>query len=164
MTEKLLPCLHCAGADIRFDKHVSESSPTGEIWSMCCYDCGATFPNRYRKELLVEAWNTRALQVVDHAPETLMHKFAMDLAERTSAEMAADEITKLRAEREAAARDMQERCAGWHDAQATICRDLAKANQGNEVGIVFHALVVDHEVAANVIRALPDAPIVRNLI
>jgi hypothetical protein len=54
MTEKLLPCLHCAGADIRFDKHVSESSPTGEIWSMCCYDCGATFPNRYRKELLVE--------------------------------------------------------------------------------------------------------------
>jgi hypothetical protein len=99
---------------------------------------------------------------------------------------AAEEITKLRVERDAAARDltvacqiihdltdgitgtlqsdaveaaareMQERCAGWHDAEAMICRDVAKANQGNEVGPVFHALVVDHEVAADAIRALPD--------
>jgi hypothetical protein len=69
---------------------------------------------------------------------------------------AAAEITKLRAERDDAAREMRERCAGWHDAQATICRDVAKANQGNEVGPVFHALVVDHEVAADAIRALPD--------
>jgi hypothetical protein len=85
---------------------------------------------------------------------------ALRLRERLWGDMnagkTADLITQLRAERDAAARDMRERCAGWHDAQATICRDVAKANQGNEVGPVFHALVVDHEVAADAIRALPD--------
>jgi hypothetical protein len=29
------------------------------VYSMCCYECGATFPNRYRRELLVDAWNRR---------------------------------------------------------------------------------------------------------
>jgi len=33
------------------------------------------------------------------------------------AEEAAEMITKLRAERDAAARDMRERCAAWHDEQ-----------------------------------------------
>jgi hypothetical protein len=95
----------------------------------------------------------------------------------TEADIVETEMARLRAERDAlqksyhlavasrlewrriaetAAREMRERCAGWHDAQATICRDVAKANQGNEVGSVFHALVVDHEVAADAIRALPD--------
>lgn len=71
MSEKLLPCPHCGGSDVRFDRHVHGSSPTGEIWSMCCYDCGATFPNRYRKELLVNAWNTRAdgWQPIETAPK-----------------------------------------------------------------------------------------------
>ncbi len=32
----------------------------GTIYSMCCYDCGATFPNRYKLELLKDAWNRRA--------------------------------------------------------------------------------------------------------
>jgi len=67
MTE-LKPCPFCLNTDIRIDKHTKTHnnsrlpfySPTGEIWSMCCYNCGATFPNRYTKELLVEAWNTRA--------------------------------------------------------------------------------------------------------
>lgn len=63
-----LPCPHCAGTDIRFDCHRDYRSPTGEIWSMCCCTCGATFPNRYREQLLVEAWNRRSALT---APETL---------------------------------------------------------------------------------------------
>lgn len=60
MAEKIEPCPHCAGTDIRFDRHAESRSPTGEVWSMCCYGCGATFPNRYKKHLLVEVWNRRA--------------------------------------------------------------------------------------------------------
>ena len=57
--KKILPCPFCGGKDIIFDCHKFSTSPTGEIWSMCCYDCGAQFPNRYTKELLLTAWNTR---------------------------------------------------------------------------------------------------------
>lgn len=56
---KPLPCPFCGGTDIRFHYHMSQKSPTGKIWSMCCYDCNAQFPNRYKKELLLTAWNTR---------------------------------------------------------------------------------------------------------
>jgi len=59
MSKEIKPCPHCGGNDIRFDKHDQVRSPTGEIWSMGCYKCGATFPNRYKKELLVDAWNKR---------------------------------------------------------------------------------------------------------
>jgi len=59
MNEKILPCPFCGGKDIRFDCHRSHLSPTGEIWSMGCFDCRAQFPNRYKKELLVKNWNTR---------------------------------------------------------------------------------------------------------
>jgi Lar family restriction alleviation protein len=56
------PCPFCGGIDIRFDRHEhTRESPTGVIWSMCCYHCGAQVPNRYKKELLVDAWNKRAL-------------------------------------------------------------------------------------------------------
>jgi Lar family restriction alleviation protein len=53
------PCPFCEGTDIRCDKHHESRSPTGFVWSMCCYQCGATFPNRYKRELLVEGWNRR---------------------------------------------------------------------------------------------------------
>lgn len=53
------PCPFCEGTDIRSDRHPNSESPTGAIWSMCCYGCGAMFPNRYKRELLLEAWNTR---------------------------------------------------------------------------------------------------------
>lgn len=60
----LKPCPFCGGADIRFDKHTAAGRGPyhfGEtVYSMCCYQCGATFPNRYRRELLEEAWNRRA--------------------------------------------------------------------------------------------------------
>lgn len=61
--EKVLPCPFCGGTDIRFTCHPREGRGPyhmgQDVWSMCCYECGATFPNRYRKELLVECWNRR---------------------------------------------------------------------------------------------------------
>jgi Lar family restriction alleviation protein len=57
------PCPFCGGTDIRCDNHGKVSHDPmhrdDNVWSMCCYNCGATFPNRYNKALLVEAWNTR---------------------------------------------------------------------------------------------------------
>lgn len=57
--EELKPCPFCNSSDIRIHRHPG-SGPSGQdVWSMCCYICGATFPNRYRRELLVENWNRR---------------------------------------------------------------------------------------------------------
>ena len=56
-------CPFCGGKDIRFGKHHEAQSPTQIVWSMCCYRCGATFPNRYKKELLVNAWNKRVFDI-----------------------------------------------------------------------------------------------------
>jgi len=60
--ENLKPCPFCESKDIRMDEHQSVTGSTGSIFSMCCYQCGATFPNRYSKELMIKAWNTRAKQ------------------------------------------------------------------------------------------------------
>jgi Lar family restriction alleviation protein len=58
------PCPFCGSADIRCTNHGKVSHDPwhrdDDVWSMCCYKCGATFPNRYRQELLVENWNRRA--------------------------------------------------------------------------------------------------------
>ena len=59
MSAELKPCPFCGGTDIKIDRHIESRSPTGELFTMCCYDCGATFPGRYRRELLVNAWNKR---------------------------------------------------------------------------------------------------------
>lgn len=59
---ELKPCPFCGGSDVRFDCHrgAGRHEHRGDdVWSMCCYDCGATFPNMYRKDGLVEAWNRR---------------------------------------------------------------------------------------------------------
>jgi Lar family restriction alleviation protein len=58
-----LPCPHCGGADIRVDCHRGEGRGIfhkgDDVWSMCCYDCGAMTPNRYSREVLRAAWNRR---------------------------------------------------------------------------------------------------------
>ena len=62
MPRELKPCPFCGGTNIRFDEHHGEGRRmhSGEtVWSMCCYDCGVAFPNRYRRELLEDAWNAR---------------------------------------------------------------------------------------------------------
>lgn len=55
------PCPFCGGTDIRCDAHPFSEPYRSEktVYSMCCYQCGATFPNRFKRELLVEAWNRR---------------------------------------------------------------------------------------------------------
>ena len=60
-----LPCPFCGGTDIRFTNHGPISRAMGhqndDVWSTCCYNCGASFPNCYRRELLVAQWNRRPL-------------------------------------------------------------------------------------------------------
>ena len=60
-----LPCPFCGGTDIRFTNLGKISRAIGhqndDVWSTCCYKCGATFPNRYCRELLVAQWNRRPL-------------------------------------------------------------------------------------------------------
>lgn len=75
---ELLPCPFCASSDIRIDQHPNYKAdifhdPSNEkfryIYSMCCYNCGATFPNRYKRELLVENWNRRAAWPSENNPQ-----------------------------------------------------------------------------------------------
>lgn len=61
-TSVIHSCPFCGSDDIRFTCHVGEGRGfhSGEdVWSTCCYVCGATFPNRYSKQLLVDQWNRR---------------------------------------------------------------------------------------------------------
>lgn len=57
MKDEVKPCPFCRGTDIRFDLHTG--APYDGVWSMCCYQCGATFPNRRSKEALLACWNRR---------------------------------------------------------------------------------------------------------
>ncbi len=58
------PCPFCGGTDIRCDEHPFYDRYRTErfVFSMCCYKCGATFPNRFERQLLVEAWNRRVVE------------------------------------------------------------------------------------------------------
>ena len=58
---EMKPCPFCTGTDIRIDAHLNAGRAGETVYSMCCYDCGATFPNRYKRQLLVAAWNRRSL-------------------------------------------------------------------------------------------------------
>lgn len=70
----LLGCPFCGNADIRFTRHVHAGSGIhyGEdVWSMCCYTCGASVPNRYEehgRKIMVDAWNRRALSQSNPSP------------------------------------------------------------------------------------------------
>ena len=60
--EQIKPCPFCGSDDIRISKHTNAmKARTNQpfIYSTCCYKCGATFPNRYRKQLLIDCWNRR---------------------------------------------------------------------------------------------------------
>ena len=59
MSDELKPCPFCGSTDIRFHLHRGAGTGIHGVWSTCCYDCGAIFPNRYKRELLVECWNRR---------------------------------------------------------------------------------------------------------
>src|SRR5687768_2457407 len=96
LREALKPCPFCGGNDIRFDKHHSYnySHPDFKFhWSMCCYNCGATFPNRYRKELLVAAWNTRAALAQPEAVEPVAYLHSGDFKEGAAEDVQYFEVT-----------------------------------------------------------------------
>lgn len=67
--EGALQCPFCGGTDIRFDNHepvrqtprtLTNAIHAGDnVWSTCCYQCGATFPNMYSREKLAEKWKRR---------------------------------------------------------------------------------------------------------
>lgn len=63
--DELLPCPFCGRIDIRFTEHknAGRGDHRGEdVWSMCCYPCGARVPNMYKehgRKIMVKAWNTR---------------------------------------------------------------------------------------------------------
>lgn len=77
-TAELKPCPFCGGHDIRIDNHWSAGRNGETIYSMCCYDCGATFPNRYRREVMVESWNRRALSQQAAKPVAWARKWHID--------------------------------------------------------------------------------------
>lgn len=54
-----LTCPFCGSNDIRFTNHGRIVHPQRDLWSTCCYPCGATFPNRYSKETLIRCWQAR---------------------------------------------------------------------------------------------------------
>jgi len=57
------PCPFCGGTDIRHDRHPRAGDRMhgfADVFSMCCYACGAQFPNCYSLARLNEQWNRRA--------------------------------------------------------------------------------------------------------
>lgn len=72
-----LNCPFCAGADIRFNLHRG----AGDVWSTCCYDCGAIFPNRYKKELLIECWKRRPAP--DKSAKPIGYVWMHEMAQRS---------------------------------------------------------------------------------
>jgi acyl carrier protein len=73
--DEKLSCPFCGGEDIRFDNHGRlDKYRSEDVWSTCCYNCGATFPNSYNRAILVKQWKRR--------PET---KTQMSTTPRTTA-------------------------------------------------------------------------------
>ena len=65
--DELKPCPFCGSHDIA-NVSGGYAGPSNvwrrgdEIFAVNCKDCGASVPNRYMNELVVEAWNTRAAE------------------------------------------------------------------------------------------------------
>ena len=62
--DELKPCPFCGSRDIA-NVSAGHAGPT-DVWhagdgifAVDCRDCGASVPNRYRNDLVVEAWNRR---------------------------------------------------------------------------------------------------------
>lgn len=81
-SKQWLPCPFCGCADIRTTRHpgAGRGEHRGEdVYSMCCYGCGASTPNMYKEyglDRMREKWNRRAA-VETSAPRD-EHDFPMD--------------------------------------------------------------------------------------
>lgn len=69
------------------------------------------------------------------------------------------EITKLRAERDAAARDMRERCKAVADADVRLCEQMQHDAQTADIASRWAVCKQTAEKIGNAIAALPDAMI-----
>lgn len=59
---KIKPCPFCTSQKIHWHAHTGAGTGNhqGEtVFSMCCYDCGATQPNRYSLQPMIDLWNRR---------------------------------------------------------------------------------------------------------
>ena len=71
-----LPCPFCGSREIRFDRHGpmyvqdgGQMIPNPDLmWSTCCYQCGATFPNRRSLDALLACWDRRPAQPATTPP------------------------------------------------------------------------------------------------
>ena len=76
--DELKPCPFCGSADIA-NVSAHAAKPTNRwhagdtIFAVNCLGCGASVPNRYRNDLVVEAWNRRTqsdeIAVINDAKE-----------------------------------------------------------------------------------------------
>lgn len=63
-SDELKPCPFCGSTNIA-NVSAGHAGPSNfwhandEIFAVNCKNCGASVPNRYRNDLVVEAWNTR---------------------------------------------------------------------------------------------------------
>lgn len=68
---ELKPCPFCGSKNVKIAAHygVGRGFHKGEtVYSIDCMGCTAAFANRYRREILVEQWNTRAYLEAKEAP------------------------------------------------------------------------------------------------
>ena len=84
--EIALSCPFCGESDIRFNKHVGAGRGihiNEWVYSMGCYNCGATFPNMYSATLLLEKWNRRTApplnRLTDDEKEAIFKKVSRSL-------------------------------------------------------------------------------------
>lgn len=61
--QKLLPCPFCGCKKIIIKTHIGCGRcgihSDEDIYSIGCWECGASVPSRYKRELVKELWNRR---------------------------------------------------------------------------------------------------------
>lgn len=70
----LKPCPFCESTNIALAAHPGAGRGFDHhgdtVYSLDCMGCGASFPNRYRREILVEQWNRRVADAAQTDPAT----------------------------------------------------------------------------------------------
>ena len=148
MSNELKPCPFCGSKDIRIDRHVRAGRGEhhgADVFSMGCFDCGATFPNRYKREILVENWNQRVAQsshLHGHAPGITMDEVIEHVAMRYG--YTAEQIK---------GRDRLMRVSFARHVAMTLCREIT-----GEIltGISLHFDGRNHATVSYAINAVRD--------
>ena len=63
-TTELKPCPFCGDARITLARHPGAGRGMlhkgDDVFSIDCYGCGASVPNRYKQDVIIAAWNRRS--------------------------------------------------------------------------------------------------------